>query len=579
MNAADKIAGFAASAPLSRSTLRRAPSQGFLSKLFKKMGRSIREWGYGNSLYEQRLKGRHPVQLLGSPDDPAPGNAMLASAIYGGDLLHDGEKHKLHEAFWLQIDDTASKAYRDYAHSFHWLQDLAQSGDQTKARDAAETILSWWVPVGEQWDKDIWSAEILARRLINWLAHAPLIMSSLDLVYRSKVLHSMARQTRHLMRTCGDVEPGLPEIYTATALTLAGLLLPGGEGWRAKGVRTLEAKIKAFILPDGGTISHNPADAIRCMQLLILVRGAYIDTDNDLPSWVQITLDRLAPYVRAMRHADGSFAQIGGVSAEGSFGVDSILLASEAKGKAIENATHSGIQRIGMNGSMLIMDCSPPPSQQLSSKAHASTGSFEFSVGQDRLIVNMGPAKLDGPLAELGAMARSTAAHSSLIISDTNNSRIMDDGTIGKGVSETLTIRESTEDSTTAKLTHDGYVKRFGVKHERSVTLTKNGKQLNGVDRLFGPKLKKIRGASIAIRFHLHPSVEALKAPDGRITLESKNGRVWIFDVDEGTAEIEESLYLKKPDSPANSRQIVVRVPVKEKTTPICRWVFSEMDT
>ncbi len=579
MNAADKIAGFAASAPLSRSTLRRTKSAGSLSIFFKKMGCSIREWGYSNSLYEQRLKGRHPVQLLGSPDDPAPGNAMLASAIYGGDLVHGGEKHKLGENFWQHINGNASKTYKEYAHSFHWLQDLAQSNDQKKARDAAETILEWWLPVGEKWHKDIWAAEIIARRMINWLSHAPLIMSSLNLVYRSQVLHAMARQTRHLMRTHSDVEAGLPEIYTSAALAMAGLLLPGGGVWLNKGVRTLEYKLKNFVLPDGGTISRNPADAIRCMQLLILVRGAFIETDSELPAWVQITLDRLAPYVRAQRHADGSFAQIGGVSAEGSFGVDAILLASEARGKAIENATHSGIQRVSQGQSCLIMDCATPPARQLSRKSHASTGAFEFSIGQDRLIVNMGPAKTSGPLAELADMARSTAAHSTLVISDRNSSQVSENGTIGKGVSETLTLRETADGATNIKLLHDGYLKRFGVKHERSLMLSENGKRLAGSDSLFGPKLKKLRNEKIAIRFHLHPSVEALKAPDGRITLETKNGRIWIFDVDGGTAEIEESLYLKKPDSPANSRQIVVRVPFEENTTPICKWVLSEMDT
>lgn len=579
MNAAfDQIAGFSSSAPLSRSSLVRDTSQGLVSGALKRLGRSIRERGYGTQLYNHRLKGRHPVQIIGSPDDPAPGNATLGSAIFGGDMLHCGEQVRISPNFWQDIHK-ASSEFQRYAHSFHWLQDLAQTNDQKKARDAAETILAWWIPVGEFWQPDIWAAETLARRLINWLAHAPLILSSSDLVYRSATLLAMARQTRHLMRSHGDAADGLPQIYTATALTLAGLLLPGGEGWYARGVKTLEKNIKGFILPDGGPNSRNAADAIRTMQLLILVRSAMIDTNGDLPPWVQITLDRIAPFVRTMRHGDGAFAQIGGVSAEGSHGTDAILAASEARGKAIENAAHVGIQRLQMRTSCMIMDCGPPPKPSLSEKAHASTGAFEFSSGQDRIFVNMGPASAKGPVAQLATLSRATAAHNTLIISDRNSSRILENGRIGKGVRETLTLRESIEDGGRIKVMHDGYLKRFGVKHERTLTLTKDGKKLSGSDRLFGPKHKKLKGQTVLLRFHLHPHVQAHVAPDGRISLETRSGKIWIFQALGSDINLEDSLYLPQPDSPTPTQQITVKMPVKTNETPQCDWVLSEMDT
>lgn len=579
MNAAlDHIAGFAARTPLSRSTQRRDNSRHYISGLFRLLSLRLREWGYGTQLYSHRLKGRHPVQIVGSPDDPAPGNATLGSAIFGGDMLHGSEQVRLSQNFWHKDLLKASPAFQRYAHSFHWLQDLAQTNDQAKARDAAETIIGWWLPVGENWNRDIWEAETTARRLINWLSHAPLILSSLDLVYRSKVLHSMACQTRHLMRVQADAAKGLPQVYTACALTLAGLLVPGGEAWFAKGHRLLERTVKNFILADGGPVSRNASDAIRTMQLLVMIRSAYVETNNDLPPWVQITLDRIAPYIRAMRHADGAFAQIGGVSAEGGHGTDAILAASEAKGKAIDNAAHAGIQRLQQKAGCIVMDCGTPPAFSMSAKAHASTGSFEFSSGQERLIVNMGPAANTGAMAQLSNLCRSTAAHSALVISDTNSTEVRPDGLLGKGVTETLTIRENLEDGVRVALLHDGYLKRYGVKHERAIVLSQDGKRLSGSDKLFGPKLKKLAGQKIELRFHLHPGVEALLAPDGRVSLETRSGKLWIFDVDEGEASVEDSLYIPQPDSPTKSRQIVVRVPVGEDKPPICNWVFSEME-
>ncbi len=582
MNAAfDQIAEYAARTPMSRSTLRRDQNPHLVLNLLHRMGKRMREWGYSTSLYSYRLRGRHPGQLLGSPDDPAPGNATLGSAIFGGDMLHDGEQHVIKEDFWLRMEN-ASLKFRHYAHSFHWLQDLAQVNDQVKARDAAETMLGWWLPYGEDWFKDAWEAETLARRLINWLTHAPLILSSEDLVYRSRVLTSFARQTRHLMRVWKDAPMGLPRVYTTTALTLCGLLLPGGNGWLARGSAELERTLAAFILPDGGPMSRNTADAIRTMQLLILVRGAYQDRGDDLPAWVLTTLDRIAPFIRAMRHGDGSFAQFGGVTAEGGHGTNAILAASEAKGKAIENAAHTGFQRVTAGKACLIMDAGPPPPAAFAARAHASTGAIEFSSGQERIIVSVGPAAKHGPMPQLANLSRTTAAHSTLVIGDRNSTRLMDDGRLGAGVSETQMVREATEDSQRLRLTHDGYLKRFGVKHERHIEILSDGSRIKGSDRLFGQKAGKLGAQEILLRFHLHPQVRAMKAPDGRITLETRSGRTWIFDADGGKAEIEDSLYLSRPDRPEAAKQIVVKLARGSgsggQEQLICNWVLSEMD-
>ncbi len=574
--AIDKIAGFVSAAPLSRSTLRRDTSGHIISGVAKAASKALREWGYGLGLYEFRLKGRYPLQLLGSPDDPAPGNATLGSAILGGDMLFEGEQHPLHEGFWNDVAG-ATPEFRHYAHSFHWLQDLAHVGDQLKARDAAETILGWWLAHGTNWHPEVWQCETLARRFINWSAHAPLILSSDDSVYRSGVLTAMARQLRHLSRCNQDAAEGLPQIYAATALTLGGLLLPGGAGWQLRGLRMLEKTTKSFVLPDGGPASRNAADAIRTMQMLILVRNTFIDVNADLPPWVQVTLDKLAPFVRTMRHGDGSFAHVGGVSAEGGHGTDAILAASEAKGKATENAAHSGIQRAVAGANCLIIDAGTPPARALSGKAVAATGAFEFSVGQERLIVNMGPASARGPMAELAIMARSTAANSTLVDGDPNSNQIRDDGFVGTGGSETQTTREVIDDGVSIKVIHNGYEKRFGVLHERTLLLSGDGKKLKGSDRLSGRKLKKLAGQSVTLRFHLHPGVQAFKAPDGRISLETRGGKTWIFDIDDENAEIEDSLYLAQPDTPVASKQITVSVNADGAAPIKLNWTLSEI--
>ena len=75
------------------------------------------------------------------------------------------------------------------------------------------------VPVSEP----AWRADLWGRRILFWTAHAPLILSSGDLVYRSRVLNTLARGARHIDRGAEKMAPGLPRIAAQCGVVAAGL--------------------------------------------------------------------------------------------------------------------------------------------------------------------------------------------------------------------------------------------------------------------------------------------------------------------------------------------------------------------
>ncbi|MFX7785120.1 hypothetical protein ABTJ92_23130, partial [Acinetobacter baumannii] len=66
-------------------------------------------------------------------------------------------------------------------------------------------------------------------RILLWTAHAPLILSSTDLVYRSRVLNTLARGARHIDRGAEKAAPGAPRVAAMCGVVAAGLLIPGGD--------------------------------------------------------------------------------------------------------------------------------------------------------------------------------------------------------------------------------------------------------------------------------------------------------------------------------------------------------------
>jgi uncharacterized heparinase superfamily protein len=198
----------------------------------------------------------------------------------------------------------------------------------------------------------------------------------------------------------------------------------------------------------------------------------------------------------------------------------------------------------------------------MADQGSASTLSFELSDGGQRLIVNCGgPGPLPTDLPdELVQGLRTTAAHSTLVLADTNSTNILADGSLGKGVEDVTIDRTEDNDASRLEASHDGYVRAFGLVHKRSLMLGNDGKELRGADQLQPKGRKKIRqSAAYAVRFHLAPGVEPTITADGMgAILRSKGAPPWNFRCRGGNLATEESLWIDGRGQPRRTTQLVV---------------------
>jgi uncharacterized heparinase superfamily protein len=198
----------------------------------------------------------------------------------------------------------------------------------------------------------------------------------------------------------------------------------------------------------------------------------------------------------------------------------------------------------------------------MAERGSASTLAFELSDGTQRLVVNCGgPGPLPADLPqELLEGLRTTAAHSTLILADTNSTNILADGTLGKGVDDVTIERSDDNDASRLEASHDGYVRGFGLIHKRSLMLGNDGKELRGADQLIPKGRKKIREAApYAVRFHLAPGVESTITADGMgAILRSKGAPPWNFRCRGGNLALEESIWIDGRGQPRNASQLVI---------------------
>ena len=546
-------------------SLRRGSGDRGLS-LSEKLAAGLTSRLYASPLHSFRLRGRFPLKLLAAPADPVPGDPHIGERIIAGRLIHADHTQMTRDINFREAGPPPE--WLEWAHGWEWLRDLAILPDREAARRAAENLVERWLASMGEYDALGWRADLAGTRLLMALGHAPLILSSSNQIYRSAVLSAMATWARHLDRAARRGTEGLAQAKALCGLYAAGTLIPGGDTRASAALAGLNQLLPALVLPDGGIASRAPIDGLTLADLLIFTAGAPEALGNRAPPVFADTLARLAPALRGLMLGDG---QIGAWHGGAVIGADALdrLSRKAATGTEIRRGGRwSGYHRLSAGRSVVVIDAGPPPSARLSNSGHAGTLAFEMSDGPDRLISNCGGVRgLAAPLAPaLASGLSTTAAHSTLVIADTNSTRIRDDGTLAAGVEEvTLTLRSSAEGQL-IETSHNGYAKRFGMLVRRRLFLTADGNELAGEDLIEAAPaglLRRRAERNFDVRFHLGPGVSATPTADGMgALLKTPSGRIWAFKVrlenGAGRLAIEPSVWVDGAGTIQRTQQLVI---------------------
>ena len=498
--------------------------------------------------YHQTLIGPVPGDLQLKLSERWPGDAQRGTAILGGEIEFSGETLRNPMPVWFPA--SAGPDWLAGWHGFSWLTDLIGVG--AAARDPARALIQSWLSENRTWHPVAWRSDVAATRIFAWIAHFDeLAGRESDRNLRRAMLASIARQVRHLARTAAWELAGAARLHALKGL-IGGLAALGGSEKRlARVLRLLERELPVQILPDGGHRARNPSVQLAVLRDLIDIRAVLRAAKVEVPGALQQAIERMAPILRFFRHGDRRLALFNNSVEEDGVVVDLALTRSETRGHAPMQAPHLGFQRLQCGQSLVLVDTGKPAVRGFDAAAHAGTLSFELSHGRDRIIVNCGGYRGANPAWR--RVARSTAAHSVLVVNDTNAVEILTDGSTGRVPNSVRVERAEDSGHQWIAASHDSYRPRFGVTYARELYLAADGDDLRGEEKLTGRS-----GAAFAVRFHLHPAVEAALIEDGggaRLRLPS--GAVWRLRAASAEISLGESVYLGSGE-PRKTQQIVL---------------------
>lgn len=531
------------------------------------------------------------------PDPRLFGYASAGAHMVQGQLLLAGHLVQIDpEALW----DCAppDRVFANELHGFGWLDDLAALGD-AQARAMGSVAVAQWIARFGRGRGPGWTAALVGRRVLRWLSQGQELIRGQPKDATDAFLCSLAQQVIFLAKRHRSSAPGLPRIETLSGLILGALHLDGFEKHAPLGLAAL-GRDCAVLHKAGGTVeSRNPEELMEILNLLTWVREAARRSGLDVPAALNEAIVAAAPVLRLLRHGDGALARFhgGGRGAEGR--LDQAL--SEARPLTpAPSGLQMGYARIQAGRNLVLMDAAPPATGPGSVMAHASTLAFELSSGRRPLVVSCGPGAFFG--LRWHRAARHTASHSVLVIDDISSARLQEGRELSNDIpAPVIEVPSSVPwgvqrltDAQRLEAAHDGYRKSHGLTHARLLDLTLDGRALIGEDVLSamdaadkGVFARSLAAASeradapglpFALRFHLHPDVQAeLDIDEQMIALTLPSGEEWMFRV-EGSVELalEPSVYLEEGRlRPRDADQIVLSGRATSYETRI-RWAFGK---
>jgi uncharacterized heparinase superfamily protein len=545
-----------------------------LSRAWRRLRRSMLGSGRGR----MQMSGPAPERLLLAPPDLHTPDPTVAQEIYAGAFHLAGKTLDAAGSNPFALP-APTPAFARELHSFSWLRHLGAAGDPLSATNAQALVKDWIDAHPRPRDEPAWDAVTSAERLIAWLCHSVLIVEKADLASYRRFLKSIGYHVRYLRGATPLAADGMPRLMCLTALAYADICVASRGGTRTA-QKNLDAELSRQVLADGGHVSRNPAVLADLLALLLPLRQSFMRVGQAPSSELLSAIDRMMLALRFFRMGDGALGRFNGSGHTPQSLISTVLRYDDVMGAIPSSAPYSGYQRMTGGEAIVIIDSGKPPSGELSACATAGALSFEFSDGPQPLVVNCGVPAMASRAAVLAG--RSTAAHSTATLNDTSSCRFVVENSrdgdspvyVTSGPVRVEVQRRANAEGETVAASHDGYLRPFGIIHERQLHLSSDGRTLAGVDRFHEPAAKKARAINrdaYAIRFHLHPSVEA-RIMDESIVLRCPGGALWSFLCEGALAAIEESVFFATPAAGRRSRQIVVSG--NAGPAPEVRWSF-----
>ena len=316
--------------------------------------------------------------------------------------------------------------------------------------------------------------------------------------------------------------------------------------------------------------SYNIFEQAKFINDINEIISMLLNFNGEAPDIFSLTKIKMEAVLAQYFHKDGTVALFNGTN---NSNLEKIKLAFSEKQniRKIKFPNHNnGIFYFEDKSKKIFFDAVQPTSSAQSKRLSAGTLSFEFSAYKEKIITNCGALEKNTGNA---AYLRYSAAHSTIILENTNISEIRENQPHIK-FPQTVSIKKQEEASKhTIEVSHNGYIKNYKKIVKRKISLEENEGYLLGEDSIISATSKN-REVVFHIRFHILPNINITQTNSKKnIILKTKNNAIWLFKANYDLV-IEESVFMDE-NNVKETKQIVIKGITKQSREKI-QWSLTK---
>ncbi len=454
-----------------------------------------------------------------------------------------------------------------HINTFEFLNFSNNLGGKIGIKLSKENIFKWF-NINKNRIFFLWSGDLIAKRLINILYNYEFINSSSDNRENIKLKEIILYHVKRLILEIKNKSYYDVNSYEMKAFVLSTIILKKNI---SKSNSIVKKIISYQIDKNGMHKSYNLLEHSKFINNLKELKNIFLYFNFHNTAYLDEILDKMGLILNQYFHADGSLILFNGANNNYTKLIYEGLNKNEFYKSFNFIEMNNGIAFYKDSKKRIYFDAVQPNKRIISKNLSAGTLSFELSAYNEKLITNCGASESSGKNPEF---LRYSAAHSTIILQNTNMSEIKENNVHIKYPQNVSLTYEDLKDRFLIEGAHNGYQKKFNKIVKRKISIDKNSDKIIGEDSIINSKNKN-KKIIYHIRFHLMPKI-SYNITNGKknIILKSSLNNVWLFKSNLELA-IEDSIYVDN-NTTQHNQQIVIRG-ITNKSKELIEWSIEKV--
>ncbi|MDB9937461.1 heparinase II/III-family protein, partial [Candidatus Pelagibacter sp.] len=485
-------------------------------------------------------------------------------------IKYDKKKINIENYSLNKVWDNGNLKKKDYKNlnSFFWLFSL----DLRSSKKDTQNVILQWIDKNHQYNPRSWDFDIVAKRIIAWTSNSKLTYEDSSNEYKNKFNSIIKKQINHLINEIEKSEWVDDKMIGCAAIILTGLSYQDKNNYLDIGLNLLKKLAKFSFDNDGFPKSRNIRQLCFYLKYFILIREWFKESQSEIPNFIDENIYYLGQAYAFCWQNNKIDLLFNGNHETNNIEFDHYL---KKLGYSFKNQSNElgGYAALNSKKISLFMDVGASPDKKFSSNYQAGALSFEIISNGKKLICNSGYFQNYGH--QLNEISKSSAIHSALTLDDRSSCKF---NKTKNEISHGLRILKKNiifeKNYWKVNAAHDGYLKQYGIIHEREIEFYPEQIKFIGHDKMISKT--NIINLKFEIRFHLEPNIKIMKTQDNKSILIDLNGEGWKFSSDNNNMNIDNGLYFGRKNSFVDNQNIIISGMTNDENQTI-KWEITKL--